>query len=295
MKNLIPRSGFVIRMLGCWLVTMASVAAQQQHSASGLLLKTDPVQQVVIISCDKIPGYMDAMVMSFRVSDAKTLIGLKPGMMVDFTIVHQANTPFADNIHIRPFENLELDPTQAKRLKALERALEPSSNAVAIGQPVPDFALIDQDSHRIARSQFDGKVVAITFIYTRCPFPSYCVRLSDNFARLQKRFRNELGRNLVLLTVVIDAVHDQPETLAKYSQMWKADPVGWFFLTGSSAQIQSVCQYFDMNYYPDEALYIHSFHTAVIDRKGRLAANLEGNDFSARALGDLVQTVMQER
>jgi protein SCO1/2 len=47
-----------------------------------------------------------------------------------------------------------------------------------------------------------------------------------------------------------------------------------------------------MHFYPDEALLVHSFHTVVIDRKGRLAANLEGNDFTSQELGDVVQTVM---
>jgi protein SCO1/2 len=48
-----------------------------------------------------------------------------------------------------------------------------------------------------------------------------------------------------------------------------------------------------MAFYPDEALYVHSFHTVVIDRKGELAANLEGNEFTAKQLGDLTQTVME--
>lgn len=39
-------------------------------------------------------------------------------------------------------------------------------------------------------------------------------------------------------------------------------------------------------------LLTHSLHTIVIDREGRLAANLEGNQFSPKQLGDLVQTVM---
>jgi protein SCO1/2 len=37
---------------------------------------------------------------------------------------------------------------------------------------------------------------------------------------------------------------------------------------------------------------VHAFHTVVIDREGKLAANLEGNSFSAKQLGDLVETVM---
>jgi protein SCO1/2 len=49
-----------------------------------------------------------------------------------------------------------------------------------------------------------------------------------------------------------------------------------------------------MNYYPDEALLVHSFHTVIIDRQGKLATNIEGNDFTAKQLGDLVETVMTE-
>ena len=39
-------------------------------------------------------------------------------------------------------------------------------------------------------------------------------------------------------------------------------------------------------------MFIHSFHTVIIDRQGKLAANLEGNDFTAQQLGDLVETVL---
>ena len=35
-------------------------------------------------------------------------------------------------------------------------------------------------------------------------------------------------------------------------------------------------------------LIIHSFSTAVIDRQGTLAANLEGNQFTPQQLGDVV-------
>ena len=49
-----------------------------------------------------------------------------------------------------------------------------------------------------------------------------------------------------------------------------------------------------MNYYPDEALLVHSFHTVVIDRQGKLVSNIEGNDFTAKQLGDLVQTILNE-
>jgi len=165
-------------------------------------------------------------------------------------------------------------------------------DVLQVGQSVPNFSLTDQIGHLVSLSQFKGKVVAVTFIYTRCPLPDYCVRLSNNLGVLQRRFKSAMGGDLILLTILIDPIHDQPEALADYARTWKADARTWHFLTGSVSDIRQLCRKFDMDFYPDEALLVHSFHTVVIDRSGKLAANLEGNTFTAQQLGDLVQTVM---
>jgi len=100
-----------------------------------------------------------------------------------------------------------------------------------------------------------------------------------------------MGHGLVLLTIVIDPVHDQPDALKTYARTWKADAHSWRFLTGPVADIQQLCRRFNMSFYPDEALFVHSFHTIVIGRSGHLVANLEGNSFTAQQLGDLIQVV----
>ena len=287
-----------MRRLGAvWLFLFAVVRlwASQQHDVTGVLLQVDLQHQTISVSCKEIPGYMDAMVMLLPVHDPKMLEGLQPGTSIDFSLVVNKSSSYADRIHVRPFESLELDPTEARRYKLMENAMASNSTAadiLRVGQPVPDFALIDQNRERVSLSQFAGKVVAITFIYTRCPRPDYCVRLSNNFGLLQRRFKERMGRDLVLLTVVIDPAHDQPEALANYARTWKADVRSWHFLTGPLADIQQLCRKFDMAFYPDEALLVHSFHTVVIDQNGKLAANLEGNDFTPQQLGDLVQTVL---
>ena len=208
--------------------------------------------------------------------DPKMLEGLEPGMAIDFSLVVDKNSSYAENIHIRPFESLELDPSQARRFKLMENAMaakSPATDLLHVGQPVPDFVLTDQNRQRVSLSQFAGKVVAITFIYTRCPRPDYCVRLSNNFGLLQRRFKDRMGRDLVLLTVVIDPAHDQPEALINYARTWKADARTWHFLTGSLADIQQLCRKFDMAFYPDEALLVHSFHT--VDHRPKWQAGRE--------------------
>jgi len=205
------------------------------------------------------------------------------------------DSSYAENIRLRKFESTEQDPFTAHRLKALQTLVVPKSamtRPLAVGQPVPDFKLIDQNRQRVSLGQFAGKVVAINFIYTRCALPQFCFRLANNFANLQKHFADRMGRDLVLLTVSFDPVHDQPEILADAAKSWKADARTWHFLTGPLPDVRQVCSRFGVEAWTDEGLMTHSLHTVIIDRHGELAANLEGNQFTAQQLGDLVEAVI---
>ncbi len=170
----------------------------------------------------------------------------------------------------------------------MKRLAGVSTPPVAIGTSMPDFTLIDQARRRVALSSFAGKVVVVNFVYTRCALPQFCLRMSNNFGALQKRFTSDLGRNLVLLTITFDPERDTPEVLASYAERWGADSAGWRFLTGSVPDIRRVCALFGQEAFPEEGLMNHSLHTAVIDRTGTLVANIEGNAFTPEQLGDLV-------
>jgi protein SCO1/2 len=260
-----------------------------------LVLAVDKEHRLMTVSCEGIPGYMDAMVMPIEVRDAHELDGLAPSTMIEFSLVADKEHPYAENVRIRNFDSLELDPLSARRLRLLDGAMDPSlspNRVLKLGQAAPDFSLTDQNRKHVRLSQFAGTVVAITFVYTRCPFPNFCFRLTNNFARLQKRFAGEMGRNLILLTISLDPVHDQPETLFEYARTWNIQSKGWHLLTGPPAEVQKFCERFGVAFFPDEGQLIHSLHTLIIDRQGILAANLEGNEFTAEELGDLVQSVL---
>jgi protein SCO1/2 len=277
------------------LLPNAGLWAEQQYAVTGMVLRVDPPHKTFVVSCQSIPGYMDAMVMPFEVREAKDLDGLTPGAEVDFTLVVEKESSYAEHLNIRRYESVEQDPLTARRLKLLNQLSHPGSTStrvLAIGQRVPNFTLTDQNRHAVTLSQFSGKVVAINFIYTSCALPNFCFRNSNNFGVLQKRFKERMGKELVLLTVTFDPQRDQPDVLARYARTWKADPATWHFLTGSVPDIQHVTNLFGVDYFPDEGLMDHSLHTAIIDRRRRLVANIEGNKFTADQLGDLVQTVL---
>lgn len=273
------------------LIASVQIQAAEEHSARGIVVDAVAAHHSLVVSCDAILGYMDAMEMSFAVRDPKVLVALKPGMAVNFTIVARGKALYAENIQPATTSNFESEPMEAGVLTALNSMVDPTANkkVVSVGEQVPDFELTDQAQRQIRLSQFRGKVVALTFGYSRCPNPNYCYRLSNNLAQVARRLHDKAGRDLVLLTIAIDPEHDQGAALTEYANTWKADPEIWHFLTGPVAQVKQVAGMFGMNFWSSEGLLTHTLHTVIIDRKGRLAVNLEGNQFTSKQLSDLVE------
>src|SRR6266700_5828381 len=282
-----------LRLLALTLCLITIANADQRYSVRGLVLKLDASHKTMVVSTDAIPGYMEAMTMPYLVRDPKQLDGLKPGTLIDFTLVVEKDSSYAEDIRVHSYQGLEPDPLAARRLKLLNQVANPPSvKPVAIGDTIPDFTLTDQNRQPVTFSKFAGKVVALNFVYTRCALPNFCYCSSTNFGILQKRFHDRLGRDLVLLTVTFDPAHDQPDVLAKYAGTWRADANTWHFLTGQAESVRRVCDLFGEDFFQDEGLMNHSLHTAIINQKGKLVANLEGNEFSAAQLGDLVDTIL---
>jgi protein SCO1 len=291
-----------MRWRGCLLMLSLLFAAPrlfgETYSASGVVLLADRDNLSLAISCQAIPGYMEAMVMTFPVHEAKALDGLKPGMLIDFKLDVRKDVAYAEQIHVRAYENASQEPMAARQLEILDAATSSPSRPAQIlqvGQAVPDFTLIDQKRDSISLSALKGRVVAITFIYTRCPLPNFCFRASNNFGVLHRRFADRMEKDLVLLSITFDPDHDQPETLADYARTWTKDAAGWHFLSGPPADVKNLCREFGVNSWQDEGFLTHGLHTVIVDRQGRIAANLEGNEYTAKQLGDLTEAVMARR
>lgn len=282
-------------LLATLLITLAIPASLsgQEYSVTGMVLDVNRARLTFRASIDEIPGFMTAMAMPFEVRQRKDLDGLAPGASVAFTLVVKGNSSYAERIRVIRYQSTEQDPLAASRLKLLTEVTSGTPRKVlAIGETVPDFKLIDQTRRPISLSELRGTVVAINFIYTSCALPNFCLRIANNFGVLQKRFTSRLGWELVLLTVTFDPVHDSPDVLAQYARRWDANAATWRFLTGPIADVRKVCHLFGVAFFPDEGLMNHSLHTAVIDRRGRLVAKVEGNQFTADQLGDLIQAVL---
>ncbi|HYL74003.1 MAG TPA: SCO family protein [Bryobacteraceae bacterium] len=248
----------------------------RHYRAQGIVLAVDPVNRTVTISHKAIPGYMEAMAMPFHVEAAEKLDQLRPGSRVEFQLRVNRESTVARKIRLQQIPSADFQMPKAE-------------GKVAIGEPMPDFTLLDQDGRAVKLSQLRGQLVAVDFIYTRCPLPDVCPRLSANFARLQKRF----GGKMTLLSITLDPEYDTPSVLTDYAHRWRADPNTWLFLTGPADDVRKVAGHFGVVYWPEEGTLTHTSSTAIIDRNGRLAALVEGSSFSSQQLIDLVETELK--
>ena len=181
----------------------------------GIVVAIDPIAGTMLVSHREIAHYMPAMMMPFRVADPTELSALHPGERIAFDLTVSNSAALARHVHATGAGDASI-PAPAEKL--------------APGAPLPDFALTDQNGRTLRLADLRGKVVAIDFIYTRCPLPDVCPRLSANFAMLQRRF----GNAVTLLSITVDPDFDTPEVLRDYARRWTAGP-DWHFLTGDIA------------------------------------------------------------
>lgn len=260
------------------LLLMALTGCARHYKVEGLIVQADPAHRTIVVSHKPIKGYMGAMAMPFHVGDHENLSKLTPGTRVDFELRVGKHQSIARNV--RALET-KLDYQVPKAL-----------NQIALGSAIPDFSLTDESGRVVHFSDFRGRVVAVDFIYTRCPLPDVCPRLSAGFAYLNKHLRD---RDLTLLSITIDPQFDTPAVLTDYGHRYGADFANWHFLTGTGDRIQSVAGLFGLTYWPEEGSITHTVATAVIGRDGRLAARIEGSNYRPDQLRALVENFLNAK
>jgi protein SCO1/2 len=242
-----------------------------------MVLAVDPAARIFTVSHRPVPGLMPAMVMPFQASRGEDLEGLHAGSRVTFEL--RLSRAGSRAFRIRVAETNVIDG---------DLRLEAPPEKLSVGAPVPEFTLTDHLGRTTRLSDFAGRVVALNFIYTRCPLPEVCPRLSAAFAALQRRFRERIPAGLVLLSVTLDPLYDSPEVLARYAASAGARGEGWRFLTGEKPQVDAVARRFGLVHWPEEGLIVHTSVTALIGADGRLKALVTGSAFRLEQLADLV-------
>jgi protein SCO1/2 len=267
------------------LVTGTVTSCRETHAADpgrlstfesrGIFKGFDPRNHQATISHDEIPGYMPAMTMNFEVRDSADLPGLQPGDRINFRL-----SVTNDNAWIERVRKLSAGPELP-----VTRPPSVNSHELNIGDSMPDLELTDQSSKQIHLRDFQGQVLALTFIYTRCPLPTYCPLMNRNFQSAQAILtRLSAGVNAHFLSITLDPEHDTPSVLAAYAGNYQADPAAWTFATAGLEGIRKVGDSIGLEFDATNGFITHNLRTVVIDANGRIRRIFSGNSWTPQEL-----------
>jgi len=261
-------------------MVMQSATRLKTYSARGLVRDLDPTQKTVTIQHDAIPGFMPAMTMPFVILDTNEMTGLAPGDTVAFQITVSGQDGWIDHLQKLSAGTDTNIPTTGPFRRV--RDVEPLNP----GDPLPDYTLTNELGQRVSLHAFHDQALAITFIFTRCPYPTFCPRMSTLFQETLSRLATDpqAPTNFHFLTVSFDPDYDTPERLKEYAEARHYDPQRWNFLTGALIDITALADGFGMKFWHEGAGINHNLRTAVVDANGRVQTVLTGNTWTADTL-----------
>lgn len=268
----------------------ATSSPGKHYPMKGKILSIAKDEGSANVDADNIPGFMDAMAMSYPIPDQKVLANLSPGDEITGDVVVASDGKY----HL---ENVVV--TQKGTDAAPGKPSSQNLHQPQPGDKVPDFALVNQDGKPLRMNSFKGKVTLVTFIYTRCPFPDYCPLVSNNFARVYAASKSNpwLASRLRLLSISFDPAHDTPPVLRQYGATFR-NATGtlpfdrWQFATASPAEMEKIANFFDVLYDPSQNEIVHSSSTSVIGPQGAIFKFYGDNSWKpSDLLGDATQAL----
>lgn len=260
---------------GFLFILLLGACSQQppakKYELQGRVVGVDAGARQLTIANQAIPGYMEAMTMAYTVSQDDTWVfrAIAPGDQIHATLVVGKDAELHD-ISFSKVSNSSSDGTPQIRIP------QP-------GDVVPDFSLVNQSGATIHFQQFLGKPLLLTFIYTRCPFPDYCMRMSHNFAEVLQDLQQHPSAfaKAQLLSISIDPEHDKPEELRAYGASFagRFDPKfrHWQFASGSPEQVRKAADFFGLAYNVKNGQIYHNLSTVLIGADGKVVKVYSGN------------------
>ncbi len=261
--------------------TQTASTDAKRYKLKGKIVAVDKAKKKATVAHEEILGYMPAMTMDFPIREDWVWEDLTKDAEIFAELVIDTDGYWLEKIGIVAAPNPNQSPLLIRE------------DVAQIGNLVPDFTLVNQDGKRINLKDYRGKALAITFIYSRCPLPEYCILMSKHFSDLANQLNDsELKDKIRLLSVSFDPQTDTPAKLKEYGRGYlgkdsKTDFTVWQLATGTDKEVKTVADFFGLRYEvdaQDKTQFAHSLRTIVITPDGKVQRVFSGNEWTQNDL-----------
>jgi protein SCO1 len=283
-----------VGLFALMLSASACKPSPQTYDVKGTVREVYAARDKVRIAHERIPGYMEPMTMVFDVKDTNELAGIQERDIVRFRMVVTADDGWIEDVkkvgQAPPSASSTAAPA-AETTRVVKNVEE-----LGVGDVLPNYQFTNQFNQVVQTDEFRGRALALTFIFTRCPFPVYCPRMSTNFTQVLTTLKRLPGAptNWHLLTVSFDPQHDTPAVLRAYAERYRYDPRHWTFVTGSRMEISALGDHFGLLFWQpnsaEDGNLSHNLRTVVLDSQGRVRKIYTNENWS---VDDLVAEIIK--
>ena len=258
----------------------------REYTLQGQILSLNADRTEASIKHEEIPGFMSAMTMTYKVRDAQEYADLQPGDLITSTLVVVSNDAYLKDVRKVGNAPLEKADTAAPGSAAGDGTPAASSGfeLIRAGESVPNVMFVDQNGKYRDFASFRPSTVVLTFIYTKCPMPTFCPLMDRHFVEIQKAITSDpLLEKVHLLSVSFDPATDTPAVLKKHAQTLGANEERWTFVTGDRDELDKFAMRFGVSIMrnPKDPVDItHNLRTAIVDSRGTLVQTYTGNTWT---------------
>lgn len=275
------------------LFSLTACEPSQTHEVKGRVVGFGNDGRTVIVEHEEVDGFMPAMTMPFKAQSPQEVQSLEQGDAVAFTLEVRRDSSWIRDLEPLPDSAVAEHPAGEGETTSTPAAA--SDPLLEEGDELPAFQLVNQDGDTLRAPDYDGEALLITFIYTRCPIPDFCPRMSEHFATLQPYLKEAYGDRVQLLSISFDPEHDTPEVLAEYARDYTQDTDQWNFATGTPEEIEKITSRFGVSYEDKNAEeIIHNLSTVLVGPEGRIERIWRGNDWTPDDVMQALEEVLDE-
>lgn len=162
----------------------------------------------------------------------------------------------------------------------------------AIGRSVADVQFIRGDGHSQSFSEFRGKPLVLSMVYTSCY--QICPMTTRFLSEAVDKARAALGDDSFAVAIVgFDVSVDTPAAMRYFASKQGIEDKDWQLLSMTSSEVEQLASDIGFQYFPSSNGFDHLIQASVIDAEGRVYRQVYGQVFDTPLLVDpLIELVL---
>jgi protein SCO1/2 len=152
-----------------------------------------------------------------------------------------------------------------------------------IGKSLGDYTLTAADGRNLRMSEFRGKPLVISLIYTSCYH--ICPTTTQHLAKVVRTARAALGpESFNVLTIGFDTPKDTPSAMRQFAQDQNVNIAHWEFLSTDAAAMAGLTRELGFIAYRAPHGFDHLIQATVVDAQGKIYRQVYGMNFDTPLL-----------